>query len=316
MGFNDFVKGVEGLNNALDLNSNNNPLTGSQQSNFKSDGFLLPATFSADGNGLPYNKAPSYKSGQIKRNIITWFVPEFGIVRMFINPSSISYSHKKLISKDRTKGGYTLQYWGEDLTTLSISGTTGSSGVEGINVLYEIYRAEQYAFDGVGLTLAANNASADLANNLVTGAGGALGKAVGGLFGAKDQGAAAAMGGGLLGGILGVSSPNNNLSAKNIPSLAQLAFTVEMFYNGWVYRGFFDNMTVNERADNFLMEYTLSFVATQRRGYRLNYFPWTHSAKDGPSQYTSPKSFKPEVSSGLVPFPPGKPLISGIKSEF
>lgn len=299
MAFDDFIKDVESLNNALDLNSNNNPLTQSQQSSFKSDGFLIPANFSADGNGLPYNKVPSYKTGQLRRNIITWFVPEFGIVRMYVNPSSISYAHKKLISKDRTKGGYTLQYWGEDLTTLNIAGTTGSSGIEGINVLYEIYRAEQYAFDGIGLTLAANNASADVANNLVNGVGSMLGQKINGLFGGDPNSpSAGAAGAGLLGGILGLSSPNNNLSAKNIPSLAQLAFTVEMYYNGWVYRGFFENMTINERADNFLMEYQMSFVVTQRRGYRMNYFPWTHSAKDGPSQYNSPLAFSDTVKSG------------------
>lgn len=299
MAFSDFIKGVDSLNNALDLNSNTNPLTQNQQESFKSDGFLLPATFSADGNGLPYNKVPSYKPAQLRRNIVTWFVPEFGIVRMYVNPASISYAHKKLIQRDRTKGGYTLQYWGEELTALTIGGTTGSSGIEGINVLYEIYRAEQYAFDGVGLTLAANNAAADVANNLISGAGSALGQGINGLFGGSTGSqTAGAAGAGLLGGVLGLNSPNNNLSAKNIPTLAQLAFTVEMYYNGWVYRGFFDNMIVNEKASEFLIDYQISFVATQRRGYRLNYFPWTHSAKDGPSQYTSPQSFSGNVSTG------------------
>ncbi|MEK6883729.1 MAG: hypothetical protein AABY22_29140, partial [Nanoarchaeota archaeon] len=63
-----------------------------------------------------------------------------------------------------------------------------------------------------------------------------------------------------------------------------------MYYNGWAYRGFFDNMNVTESADNFLMQYDMTFVATQRRGYRVNYFPWTRSAKDGPSQYTTPNA--------------------------
>lgn len=284
MVFDNLIKDIDSLQNDL------TKLSGNQQESFKRDGFLLPSTFSADGTGLPFQKVPSNKPSQMKRNIITWFVPEFGIVRMYVNPQSISYTHKKVIDKARTKGGYTLQYWGEDLTTLNIQGTTGSSGIEGINALYEIYRAEQYAFDGVGLSLAANNAAADIANNLVTGAGSALGGAIGGLFnGGKAAGAA--IGGGLLGGILGLDSPNNNLSAKNIPSLAQLAFTVEMYYNGWVYRGYFDSMTVNEKASDFLMDYTISFVTTQRRGYRVNYFPWTRSAKDGPSRYDTDPSF-------------------------
>lgn len=292
----DLTKGISKTQDALNAAV---PLNQSQADRFRSDGFLLPSTFTADGNGLPASKVPSNKASQLKRNIITWFVPEFGVVRMYVNPSAITYADKKLITKDRTKGGYTLQYWGEELTTINISGTTGSSGIEGINVLHELYRAEQYAFDSTGLMLAANNASADVANNLINGVGGAIGQSINGLFGGDPNSPTAAAGGaGLLGGILGLDSPNNTLSAKNIPSLAQLAFTVEMYYNGWVYRGFFENMTINERADNFLLEYQMTFTATQRRGYRTNYFPWTRSAKDGPSQYTTPNAFSGVVSTG------------------
>jgi len=266
------------LNDAQDFLNQNNPLTEEQRSQFKQDGFMLPSTFSADGNGLPYTKVPTGKPTQMKRNIITWFVPEFGLVRMYVNPQSITYQHKKLISKNRTKGGYTIQYWGEDLTVLDIKGTTGSSGIEGINMLYEIYRAEQYSFDSVGLSIAAGNAAAaDLANLGI----GAVGNAVGGLLGDSSG-----LTSGLLGGLLGADSPNANaMASKNITSLAELACGVEMYYNGWVFRGYFDNMTVNERADNFLLDYSLTFNAVQRRGYRQNYFPWNRSAKDGPSRY-------------------------------
>jgi hypothetical protein len=277
---------VNGLSNVGSALNGANPVTQQQISSFQSNGFLVSSTPSADGNGLPFSKITPGINGQITRNIITWFVPQFGTVRMFINPQNITYNHKKLITKDRTKGGFTLQYWGEDLSTLNISGTTGSSGVEGINMLYEIYRAEQYAFDAVGLTLAANNAAADVSNNLVQGIGGALGQAIGG-----NNGVSAAAGAGLLGGVLGLDSPNNNLSARNIPSLASLAFAVEMYYNGWVYRGYFDSMTVTERADNFLLDYAMVFIVTQRRGYRTNYFPWSESPTSGPSQYTTPPSF-------------------------
>jgi len=279
----DVTSGINSVSSAL---NGANPLTRSNLAAFESNGFLVASTPSADGNGLPYTKVTAGVSGKITRNIITWFVPQFGTVRMFINPQNITYTHKKLINKDRTKGGYTLQYWGEELSQLNISGTTGSSGIEGINMLYELYRAEQYAFDATGLTLAANNASADLANNLIQGIGGAIGKAIGG-----NSVTAAASGAGLLGGILGLDSPNNNLSARNIPSLASLAFGVEMYYNGWVYRGFFDSMTITERADNFLLDYSMVFMVTQRRGYRTNYFPWHNSPTSGPSQYTTPGSF-------------------------
>jgi len=292
---------MDSLNTAQDFLNQNNPLTSDQQAQYKSDGFLLPATFSADGNGLPYTKVSSGHSGQIIRNIITWFIPEFGIVRMYINPERITYTHKKLINKDRTKGGYTLQYWGEQLSTISLSGTTGSSGVEGINMLYEMYRAEQYAFDAVGLTLAASNANTDLASKAMGMLGGAVGSIFGG--GGSDTGSAI---GGLLGGILGTDSPNNNaLAAKNITSLAQLAFTVEMYYNGWVYRGFFEDMTINEQANDFLWNYQITFTVTQRRGYRVNYFPWARSPGQGPSRDNTPHSFDLNKINEGLPFPPG-----------
>ena len=287
MGFSDIVSGVS---DAVDFLNGINPLSQSQQDQFRSDGFLLPATFSADGTGLPSSKVTSYRDSQLKRNIITWFVPEFGIVRMYVNPNSISYNHRKLIAKDRTKGGYTLQYWGEELSQLTISGTTGGAGVEGINVLYEIYRAEQYAFDGTGLSLAANNANQPSLLNSILGTGGDTSSLLGGTVGGAI---------GSVGSLLGLSSPNTSLVAGTINSLAQLAFTVEMYYNGWVYRGFFESMTINERADNFLMEYNMVFNVTQRRGYRMNYFPWSKSAIDGPSQYTSPLSFSGSVTPGL-----------------
>jgi hypothetical protein len=277
---------TNGVSNATATLNGLNPITQSQQASYESNGFLVASTPSADGNGLPFTKISPNVNAKLTRNIITWFVPQFGTVRMFINPQNITYSHKKLITKERTKGGYTLQYWGEDLSTINLSGTTGSSGIEGINMLYEIYRAEQYAFDAVGLTLAGNNAAADLSANLAQSAVGAIGS----LFG--DAGSTgASLGGGLIGGILGLDSPNNNLSARNIPSLASLAFGVEMYYNGWVYRGFFESMTVTERADNFLIDYQMVFTVTQRRGYRTNYFPWSNSPSSGPSQYTTPPSF-------------------------
>lgn len=254
--------------------------------NVQRDGFLLPATPESDNNGLPYTQTTNNKPAQLKRNIITWFIPQFGIVTMYVNPESISYQNKKLINKDRTKGGYTLQYWGEDLTTINISGTTGSSGIEGINALYEMYRAEQYAFDPQALALSANNASADLNQGLLNGSSSLLGGPS-----VTQPGV-----GGLLGGILGVSSPNTSLAPQNINSLAQLAFSVEMFYGGWVFRGFFENMTINERASSFAIEYQITFVATQRRGYRTNYFPWTRSSKNGPSNDGTPNSFSGFIS--------------------
>lgn len=283
---------IANVNSAQNTLNQSNPLTSNIQNQ---QGFNAPAAPVANGNGLPYSQVPSnFNDPIIQRNIISWFVPQFGVAQMFINPQNISYSNKKLITKDRTKGGFTLQYWGEDLTTINISGTTGSAGIEGINMLYEIYRAEQYGFDAVALNMAANNASSDVASNLVNTLGGNLGQFTNSLLPSKNQvgpNTAAAGGAGLLGGILGMDSPNNLLSARNIPTLAQLAFTVEMYWAGTIYRGYFDSMTHTIRSDNFLIDYQIIFMATQRRGYSTNWFPWSHAANAGYSTYNSPNSF-------------------------
>ena len=278
----------------------NNPTTQQQLDSFKSNGFLVSGAPASDGNGLPFTKISHPVDARFKRNIITWFVPQFGTIKMYINPQNIKYSHKKLISKEKTKGGFTLQYWGEELDTINISGTTGSSGIEGINMLYEIYRSEQYAFDATGLTLAANNANADLANGIVNGLGSAIG-------GSNKNLAAGATG--LIGGILGMDSPNSNLIPRNVPSLASLAFGIEMYYGGWVYRGYFDNMGITETT-NFTLEYDMSFVVTQRRGYRTNYFPFHKNPNTGPTNYTNDfpptyqDSFSGNVNGGNSLVPP------------
>lgn len=281
------------LSGAIDKLSGN----GQGTRDFEKDGFIVPPNPSGDGNGLPSQKVPaerlaSARDGGIagKRRLMHWFIPEFGVVRMYVNPSRITYNHNKSIKSERTKGGYLLQYWGEQLTTLQINGTTGSSGVEGINVLYEMYRAEQYAFDTIGLSLASSNASNPITNAI-------MGQVNGSLTNAETKNGGAIAGGiaaGVLGGILGADS-GPSMATRNIPSLASLAFGVEMYYQGWVFRGYFDSMTINETADNFLWTYDIKFTVTQRRGYRTNYFPFHRSATSGPSNNSEggvPLSFK------------------------
>jgi hypothetical protein len=277
MGITGILNGINAVQSAI--NGNSAVGTG----NFQNNGFLIPASFTASSSGLPSSQVPFQRPGQLRRNIITWFVPSFGTISMFVNPNQIVRHHRKLIQQDRTKGGYTLQYWGEDLDVLNISGTTGSSGIEGINVLYEIYRAEQYAFDATSLVLAGQNAGNDLSNSL-SGVGGAIGGGVGAAVG------------GVLGGLAGLDGASSNLTSQNIPSLAQNAFSVEMYYGGAVYRGFFNEMTVTESADNFMIQYSMVFVSTQTRGYRLNQWGWQKSANTGFSTPGMPHSYSGIVS--------------------
>jgi hypothetical protein len=255
---------------------------------FERDGFILPPIPNSDGNGLPSTKIKSQRRGSAKRNLAHWFVPEVGIIHMYVNPQSINYGLKKLITPERTKGGYIIQYWGEELTTLDIRGNTGSSGIEGINVLYEVYRSEQYTFDSVALTMAADSS--------VTGLNDIIDSALGNLGGFGNAISTAT------GGVLGLNAASQNVLPRNIPSLASMALGIEFYYNGWVFRGFFNSFNFTESATNLgLFEYNINFTVTQRRGYRTNFMAWHRSAIDGPSDAGAiPLSFS-QLTANTVP---------------
>ncbi len=275
----DLDSAIDSVGNSIDYLNGGAKTT----NDFSQNGFIVPPIPGADGNGLPSSKLPSQRIANNKRHLIHWFVPEFGVVKMYVNPTDISYSNQKKITQERTKGGFNLQYWGEELGKMTLKGTTGSSGIEGINVLEEIYRSEQLAFDCVGLTLASDNMAQDLASSLVSGAG----NAIGGVFGDKSG-----IGGAIGSSLFGTDVAAQALAPRNIPSLAQFAFSVEMFYQGAVYRGFFNSMNVNETVTSLgLFDYTIEFVVTEKRGYRFNYMPWHKSAVDGPSGNGIPYSF-------------------------
>lgn len=242
-------------------------------------GVVLNGGYSSNTTGLPSSHVPSQLAGVATRNICHWFVPEVGVVNMYLNPQSINYNLKKLITNERTKGGYVVQYWGEELTTLSLRGHTGSSGVEGLNVLYEIYRAEQYLFDPIALTMAAQNS--------ISGLNTTINSALGNLGGLQSSVANATA------GVLQVDPASQNVLPRNIPSLSSIALGIELYWSGWVFRGYFTGFSFTESADRLgLFEYDISFTVTQRRGYRFNFLPWQHSAINGPSDWqTNPLTF-------------------------
>lgn len=274
MGLLNAANGLGGLAGAVagGIDSISQAISGANYGpqDFQKDGFIVPPIPNADGNGLPASKVPSQRLGSATRNMAHWFVPEVGIINMYVNPQQISYNHKKLITPERTKGGYVIQYWGEELTTLQLRGNTGSSGVEGLNVLYEIYRAEQFMFDSIALTMAADSSVTGL-SDLIDGAIGSIG----GIGGAISN---------VTSGILGIDPASQSILPRNNPSLATMALGMELYYSGWVFRGFFTSMNYTESAERLgLWEYDIGFTVTQRRGYRTNSFPWQRSAIDGPS---------------------------------
>jgi len=206
------------------------------------------------------------------RKMVKWLVPERGVIEMYINPQSIKIHQQKLIKSERSKGGFIVQYWGEDLITISISGHTGSSGIEGINVLNDIYRSEQIAFDAIALEALAKSKSED--EDFLTAAIPGLGE----VFDFAKN--------------LGEQVQGTGLTIPR-PTLGFYAASVEMYWMGEVYRGYFENFDVTESADKLgIFDYNMSFKATQKRGLRRNYLSWHHTATAGPSDHnTVPYTF-------------------------
>lgn len=267
-------------------------------SNRGSSGFGAPVLPAQNGNSTRQAQIPNERAGIYNRNMMRWFVPETGIVEMFINPQNITYQLKKDLSEQRTKGGYVVQYWGEALTNLSIRGTTGSSGIEGINVLEDIYRAEQIAYDPYALALASQRDRE--VNDQFS------------VFGSSDLGGLLNDAGNTFTNLVGNAiETGSSALTRQQPTLASLAFSVELYWSGWVFRGFFTDFTVEESAEKIgLFDYTMNFRVTQRRGLRLNFFPWHRSAVNGPSDsdpsFGVPYSYVDEGRNGPVVSPPSQ----------
>jgi hypothetical protein len=84
------------------------------------------------------------------------------------------------------------------------------------------------------------------------------------------------------------NGPQNTLLALPKPTLGYYATTVEMYWMGEVYRGFFTKFDVTESVDPLgIFNYNLTFMATQKRGLRRNYMPWHHAATQGPSDHNT-----------------------------
>lgn len=278
---------------------------------FGGAGFQASIAPSVSGYGTRQSRVQTERPGTFQRNMVHWLIPEGPIVQMYINPQSINYSYKKAIVDQRTKGGFVVQYWGEELIDLTIQGTTGTSGIEGINVLYDVYRNEQLALDPYALFLSAQESSSGLVQSSLSSIGGAVGNFLGG--GSSDIGSAIGSGigsslGSLLTGPANIASPG---ASRPKPSLASMALTVEMYWCGEVYRGYFTAFSVNENAEKLgMFDYTMNFKVTQKRGFRSNFLAWHRSATHGPSNsdpnFGRPYSYGPLVN-GEVQTPRREP---------
>jgi len=205
--------------------------------------------------------------------------------QLYMNPQSFNFSDQKLMQKTLTKGGFVVQYWGEELTTIAIQGTTGSAGIEGINILRDIYRHEQLHYRTVlanrqrEVAAAAAAAQAKAEEQIYEGnaggallgtadllTGGAVSKSVSGVSNTIDT---------LFGTSLGDNFGGTGGTFKAVPTLAAFATNIDMYYQGEFFRGYFTNFTVSETASEpGHFSYTFNFVVTRRSGKRENFMPW------------------------------------------
>lgn len=208
---------------------------------------------------------PQMPISRRQRQTIMWRVPGLGLVEMYINPQSLRINEKKVIKTQRTKGGYVVQYWGTELTTISLSGNTGASSIEGINILRKIYLAEQNSFQQVAATLA------DRFQEYTAGA------SLSGIVNQANKGGIGAVAGSLVNGLIG-GTANPTL----LPTLGSLAVAVELYYQGLVFKGFFTSFTVTESTSlgPGIFEYQLEFTAVDQRGQRNNFTSWSRSPAD------------------------------------
>jgi hypothetical protein len=231
------------------------------------------------GQPSPDNLAPSYNAEGGPPSV-SWDRRQ-----LYMNPQSFNISDQKLVQKTLTKGGFVVQYWGEELTTITMQGTTGSAGIEGVNILRDIYRHEQLHYRTilanrqreVAAAAAAAQAKAEeqiydangggfllgLGDTLT---GGAISKSVSGISNTIDT---------LFGTSIGDNFGGTGGTFRAVPTLAAFATNIDMYYQGEFFRGYFTSFSTGESAtEPGHFTYSLNFVVTRRSGKRENFMPW------------------------------------------
>lgn len=242
------------------------------------------------------------------RNVILWRTPGFGFIEMYINPSELRIEQSKVAQSTRTKAGFIYQYAGENLTTISLSGTTGSSGIEGINLLEKIYRSEQLSFENIARSLDANPKAAASIESVLTS-----------LFSGAVPGQIAdanTIFNEIVDSVASAAVPD--VYTQPSPTLASLAAAVEMNFQGVTYRGFFNSFSFTESASSpGLFEYNFSFTAYAKVGERINFMPW-HRRPEGQSDSNSKTNYSLQQveAPGFVLEPPDDVQNTTTSQEF
>lgn len=242
--------------------------------------------------------------GDVKRRVMRFLVPltveSLGTsdrtgraaIPVYINPQQFSITEEKIISSNLTKGGYVIQYWGEKLPRIQVSGTTGSAGVEGIEVLRKVYRHEQLQFQTVLLDRAQEFAAEieeSFADTPQVGAG------IGLVLDTITSGGFSNITDGVSSTLEAIQDAFNGISGNSrqielIPTLAAFAVSIDLYFQGEKFRGYFTDFNVTENAQTpGLFDYTFNFDVLVRRGRRKNFMPWHRSPYRGGNRRNSPR---------------------------
>lgn len=230
----------------------------------------------------------------IKREIMKFIIPTsiFGIkndslagrkvIPLYLGPESFKISEQKIIKETLTKGGYIIEYWGEQMPTITANGTTGSGGILAIEILRSIYRNEQIQMENL-LLQRATDAETDVQflNNATVRSGvriaidslieNGLSEIENGIRSTIDR----------ITELFDQSVEENTNPIELIPSLGAFAVSVDLYFQGLKYRGYFTSFDVSESSESpGLFSYNFTFKVLRRSGKRSNFMPWHRNPFD------------------------------------
>jgi hypothetical protein len=270
--------------------------------------------------------------GDVTRRVMQFLVPtsvaalgsddltDRTIVPVYLNPQSFQIQETKIINENLTKGGYIIQYWGEELPVIQASGTTGSSGIEGINILRDIYRNEQIQFKNLlgaraeELAALAQSSIEDTSLEFNTTnvlldvvTGGAFSTIVDGVSSTIEAITNAATG-------VTAGAPRQETL---IPSLAAFAISIDLYFHGEKFRGYFKSFSVDESAQTpGHFDYSFTFNVVRRTGKRTNFMPWHRSATDSSGEPTTVSTPGQGPRTDELSFPTNRQFLESVRSDF
>ncbi len=215
------------------------------------------------------------------------------LIPVYLNPTSFSLQDGKIISESLTKGGYVIQYWGEQLGEIQVAGTTGSGGIEAINILKAVYRNEITQFnnllleraltlDDVARKALSNTSTATAAAGISTIldeiTSGGFSNIIDGTKSVIEEITQAALG----------ITESNPAKVELIPTLGAFATNMILYWQGEKFVGYFKNFRSDENSSapgHF--DYQFTFMVIKRSGVRTNFMPWHRKPYDAAGQPVS-----------------------------